>query len=291
MLRLTRKQRFPELSYANPNDPRLKQWLIRRVEGFSGRDHFAGLYDVWRSNIVGRSARVWGDLLDLLGIGLAMRGEAWPPRDLPATPLVLVANHPFGIGDGIAMLSLAEQIGRPFRVLINNDLLKVPEMRPYSLPISFDETREALELNLRTRREAVKLLKQGVVIVVFPAGGVATAPKGIGRAADLPWKMFPARMIQAAGASVVPIYFEGQNTRLFHLASKVSLTIRLSLLIREFRRLSGRTITAHVGALIPASALAQVRDRKQMTAYLFDAVFSMNPGKRRRVAEREPIAA
>jgi hypothetical protein len=71
----------------------------------------------------------------------------------------------------------------------------------------------------------------------------------------------------------------------------VSLTIRLSLLIREFRRLSGRTITAHVGALIPASALAQVRDRKQMTAYLFDAVFSMNPGKRRRVTEREPIAA
>jgi putative hemolysin len=42
--------------------------------------------------------------------------------DIPDTPIVMVANHPYGIGDGIAFLSLAEQLGRPFRVIINNDL-------------------------------------------------------------------------------------------------------------------------------------------------------------------------
>lgn len=282
--------RFPELSYANPGDPRLKQWFIRKVEDLSGRDHFADLYEIWRERIVGRSPRVMGDMLDLIGIRLNIRGQAWPPARLPDTPLVLVANHPFGIGDGIAILSLAEQLGRPFKVMINNELLKVPEIRPYSLPISFEETREAMQQNLATRREAVRLLKQGVTIVVFPAGGVATAGKaGFGRAADLPWKLFPAKMIQSAGASVVPIYFEGQNTRLFHIASHVSLTARTSLLIREFRRLAGKTITAHIGEMVAAETLAAIRDRRQMTDYLFDAVFSMKPG---RVPEpRQRIAA
>lgn len=271
-----KKTRFPELSYANPSDHRLKQWFVRRVEGLSGREYFADLYEAWRNEIVGKSQRVIGDMMDLIGIRLQVEDGVWPPKSLPDTPLVIIANHPFGIGDGIAVLAMAEQLGRPFRVIINNDLLKVPEIRPYSLPINFDETREALQMNLNTRREAVRLLKEGVTIIVFPAGGVATAKKGFGKAQDLPWKLFPARMIQAAGASVIPIYFEGQNGRLFHLASRISVTMRLSLLIREFRRLAGKSIVARVGEIIPAQDLAKIRDRKEMTEFMFDAVFAMS---------------
>lgn len=270
-----KKIRFPELTYANPNDHKLKQWLVRRVEGLSGRDHFADLYETWRNEVVGKSQRVMGEMLRLINVGLAVQGEHWPPADIPQTPIVIIANHPFGIGDGIAVCSMAEQLGRPFRVIINNDLLKVPEMRPFSLPINFDETREAVQMNLETRKEAVRLLKEGVTVIVFPAGGVATAKKGFGKAEDLPWKLFPAKMIQAAGASVIPIYFEGQNGRLFHLASRISMTMRLSLLIREFRRLTGKTIVARVGKTIASGELAKIRDRKVMTEFLYDAVFCM----------------
>jgi putative hemolysin len=267
--------RFRELSYANENDPRLKRWFIRSMEGLAGRNRFAGLYDVWRGSIVGSSARVFGDMLDLLNLSLKVEG-AWPPADLPGGPVVIVANHPFGIGDGIAVLALAEQLGRPFRVMIHNDLLKVPEMEPYALPVSFAETKEALALNMKTRAEAVRLLKEGTTVIVFPAGGVATARKVFGRAEDLPWKMFPAKLIQAAQASVIPVYFEGQNGRLFHLASKVSLTLRLSMLIREFRKLSGSTIAARIGGIIPWAEL-DTGDRKTMTARLHEAVFAMAP--------------
>ncbi|WP_427144747.1 1-acyl-sn-glycerol-3-phosphate acyltransferase, partial [Rhizobium pisi] len=209
--------RFKELSYANDGDPRLKRWLIRSIERLSGRDRFVRLYDLWRSDIIGKSNRVFGKLLDLINIELDVDGN-WPLESIPIEPIVIVANHPFGIGDGIAVLALAEQLGRPFRVLIHNDLLKVPEMAPYSLPISFEESREALAMNIRSRHEAVRLLKGGTTIIVFPAGGVATARIGFGPAEDLPWKMFPAKLIQAAGASVLPVYFEGQNGPLFHLA-------------------------------------------------------------------------
>jgi putative hemolysin len=198
---------FNELSYANERDTRFKRWFIRSIEGLSGRDRYARLYDIWRSDIVGKSDRVFGKMLDLIDIRVDVRGE-WPPQNMTGAPIVIVANHPFGIGDGIAVLALAEQLGRPFKVLINDELLKVPEMNEYSLPVSFEETKEAMAINMRTRHEAVRLLKEGVTIIVFPAGGVATAKKGFGRAEDLPWKIFPAKLIQAARASVIPIYFE-----------------------------------------------------------------------------------
>nr|WP_246200439.1 lysophospholipid acyltransferase family protein [Shinella kummerowiae] len=263
------------MSYANENDPRLKRWFIRSMEGLAGRNRYARLYDTWRHSIVGTSARVFGDMLELINVRLAVQGS-WPPPDLPDGPVVIVANHPFGIGDGIAVLALAEQLGRPFRVMIHNDLLKVPEMQPYALPVSFEETKEALALNMKTRAEAVRLLKEGTTVIVFPAGGVATAKKVFGRAEDLPWKMFPAKLIQSAQANVIPVYFEGQNGRLFHLASKVSMTLRLSLLIREFRKLSGSTIAARIGGVICWADL-DAGDRKNIMARLYDAVFAMAP--------------
>ena len=271
--------RFKELSYANENDPRIKRWFIRSIEGLSGRDRYARIYDIWRKDIVGKTDRVFGKMLDLIDVTVNVKGT-WPPENLPDGPVVVIANHPFGIGDGITVLALAEQLGRPFRVIINNELLKVPEMAPYSLPISFEETKEALALNMATRHEAVRLLKEGVTIIVFPAGGVATATKGFGKAQDLPWKMFPAKLIQSAKANVIPIYFEGQNGRLFHLASKLSMTLRVSLLIREFRRLSGSTISSRIGEVICWEELSQITDRKDMLSRLYNSVFSMAPHRK-----------
>jgi putative hemolysin len=275
--------KFKELSYANDTDPLLKRLVIHTVENLSGRNKYVEVYKIWRAEVVGKSDRVFSRMLELIDIDLSVKGN-WPPKDLPPGPIVMVANHPYGIADGIAVLALAEQLGRPFKILINDQLLKVPEMRPYSLPISFEETREGLAINLATRNEALRLLKDGVTIVIFPGGGVATAPKGFGQAEDLPWKMFPAKLIQAAKASVLPVYFEGQNGRLFHLASRFSLTLRLSLLIREFCRLSGKTIFSSIGTIVPWEDIAPITDRKAILQYLYDTVFAMGGGASRPTA-------
>lgn len=290
---------FHELSYASPADPRLKRWFIRSVEGLSGRDRYAAIYELWRENIAPTGERVFGQMLELVGIKVRVSAGHWPPAALPDTPLVIVANHPFGIGDGIAVLSLAEQLGRPFRVLIASDLMKIKEMQPYSLPVDFSGTKEALKNNMAIRHEAVRLLKAGTTIVVFPAGGVATARKGFGAAEDLPWKMFPAKLIQDAKASVLPMHFAGQNGRLFHIVSgamnlterenrlartvgKVSLTLRLALLVREFARLSGRTIDVRIGRTLGWDELEPLRDRKLLLDRLKSAVFELTPEKPRR---------
>lgn len=268
---------FSELSYAQPSDPRWKRWTIQAIERASGRKRLLPLYKRWRHEIVGPDRHQWTELFPLIGTRLEISGAAWPPVVAPDVPLVMVANHPFGIGDGIAMLAMAEQLGRPYRVLINNDLLRVPEIQPYSLPIDFSETPAAMAMNLATRTEARRLLKAGVTLVVFPAGGVATAKLPFGKAEELPWKTFTARLIQLTRASVLPVWFEGQNGPLFHFVSRFSLTLRLSLLVSEFRKVIGAKVRVRVGGVTPFAAFAMREDRKALTQALYDLVHGLEP--------------
>ena len=267
--------KFPELTYADPSDPWLKRSLIRRMETWAGRETFVPLYERWKQDVVPGPGPVIAPMLDLMQMTLDVSG-AWPPHLEQGVPLIVVANHPYGIADGIAALALAERLGRPCRVLINKDLMKIPEIQPYSLPVDFAETREAQAANLKMRGDALRLLKEGTTVVVFPAGGVATAPSAFGRAVDLPWKTFTARMIQASRAQVLPMYFEGQCSPLFHIASRVSLTLRLSLMIRELRRLIGRTLRVRVGPLIPSSEMALFKDRQALMSALYDRVNALS---------------
>ena len=265
------------LSYVSQTDPVWKRSIMRAIENFSGRRRLLPIYHQWKERATS-NPRMMNDLLDLIGTRLSINAPAWPPS-LPAdTPLVMVGNHPFGIGDGIAMLALAEQLGRPYRVLINADFLRIPEIRPYALPIDFSGTREAIQTNLDTRKEARRALKEGITLIVFPGGGVATADRVFGKAEELPWKTFTARLIQDAEASVLPIYFEGQNSAFFHFVSHYSLGLRLALLVSEFRRTVGAEIYAHIGAPIAYQTLAARHDRVLLTEELYINVHRLAPG-------------
>ncbi len=273
---------YAEFSYANPDHPLLKRWVIRTIESLSGRRKILDLYEVWKDTIIGTSDYIWSDLLGLINIDVEMEAGEWPPKDLPKGPLVLIANHPYGIGDGLAILSLAEQLNRPFKILINNELLKVPEVRPFSLPVDFEENKQALKTNMETRKEALRLLDEGTTIVIFPGGGVATAPKPFGRAEEFPWKTFTAKMIRSSKATVLPLYFDGQNSWLFHLVSKYSLTLRLSLYVREFRKILGSVITARAGQPIPFETLDSFKDQKEIMEFLQSKVMEMAPAESKR---------
>jgi putative hemolysin len=294
------------LTYASPRDPRWKRWAMHAIEDLSGRRSLLPIYHAWRTEVAGKSPRMMGDLLSMIGTTLDINGGnpgsptpesrnpvsgtcfsgtclsgTWPAAVPSGAPLVMVANHPFGIGDGIAILALAEQLGRPYRILINSDFLKVPEIRHLALPIDFSETRDAIRTNVESRNAARRLLREGVTIVVFPAGGVATADRLAGKAEELPWKTFTARLIQQAEAFVLPVYFEGQNGPLFHLASRYSLTVRLALMVSELRKFVKATIPVHVGAVVPFSELAARHDRQALTHELYARVHQLAPASRR----------
>ncbi len=268
--------RFPELTYAADDDPAVKRLIIQSIERMAGRDYFVPLYEIWRREYVGTDKPVMRPVLDLIRVDLAVRSGSWPPKLDPKSPVIIVANHPFGILDGFGALSLAEELGRPFRVLLHKDLTKVPEIRPYALPINFADTRDGQAMNIATRKQALQLLAHGHTVVVFPSGGVATSPTMFGRAVDLPWKAFTGRMILSSKAQVLPLYFEGQCSPLFHLISKFSLTMRLSLMIREFRNRVGKPLDVHIGDVIPFAELQAVGDRRALMDFLYHRVHAMS---------------
>lgn len=275
-----------ELSYVRPEDPLLKQWLMRAVENLSGRRRLLPIYDRWRRDCAGKSPTQWTDLLEMIGTRFDIDAAPGWADAVAAERLVIIANHPFGIADGIALLALAERLGRPYRILLNADFMRVPEMQPLGLPIDFAETREALATNLRTRAEARRLLKEGVSILVFPAGGVATAETPFGKAEDLPWKLFAARLVQQSDATVLPVHFEGQNSPLFHFVSRYSLAIRLALLVSEFRHKVGSVIRARVGAPVTCADMMAAAGDGALLDEMYLAVHMLAAG-----AEGIPRAA
>ena len=117
--------------------------------------------------------------------------------------------------------------------------------------IPFDETKEAARQNLETRKEALRYLAAGGAVGVFPGGTVSTSAKPFGRPLDPIWRTFTAKMVSKSGATVVPIYFEGQNSRLFQIASHLHSTLRMGLLIREFRSKIDAPVRVVIGKPIP----------------------------------------
>ena len=264
------------LSYAAESDGAAKRAVINALELALGRSAVESVFDRWKASVYGKRFDVYRQLLSMYDIRLK---EIWPPSwsVTPEGPVLMVANHPFGVSDGMILGAIAESLGRPYRVLVNARMMKVPEFRPYILPIDFDATPEAVATNRATRLEAIRMLREGMTVGIFPSGGVATAPRGHGRAEELPWKLFLPKLVQAARANVLPIHIEGQNSLLFHQMSRVSQTARIALLFHEFRRQFGTTITVRCGNVLPWQELAALPDRQALLDHIRGAVAGMEP--------------
>lgn len=136
----------------------------------------------------------------------------------------------------------------------------------YMLPsVHFSETAEAALTNIDSKqRRRWPRLTPAMRSAIF-AGGIATTVHGpFGQAVDLEWKLFVTKLIQMTEATVLPIYFHGQNSRLFQLASHLSLTLRLALIIHEANRKAGDTIQVRHRYPLPYQALASIRKRKEL---------------------------
>lgn len=242
-------------TYSHSGQSRFRRGLIRSVERLSGRDTLQGLYLNWARHGRRRDETVFAAALRLLQVRLDLGGEdtSSVPRD---GGLLIVANHPFGILDGLAMGQLAMHLRGNAQILTNSLLCQVPEIAPHLLPVDFSGTPDARRLTSVTRRRAVDLLADGKVVVMFPAGGIATANAPVtGRACDAEWHPFAGRLATIPGVTTLPVHVHGQNSRLFQIASHLSYPLRVSLIFHETRRRMGRTLPLVLGNAIPAAAL------------------------------------
>ena len=265
-----------DLSYATSARSRGGRAVVRVMENATGRLRLirkARGYDI----DVAQGADFWRVICDRYGLSLDVTSGSLD--NIPANgPLILVANHPYGILDGLMMgRILSERRGGDFRILANSVFRKSSDLERVILPISFDETKEAARQNLSTRAMALDYLAQGGAIGVFPGGTVSTSARPFSAALDPQWRNFTAKMIARSDAVVVPMFFEGANSRLFQLASHLHQTLRMGLLIREFRARVGSSVRVAIGAPIPAAELqARAHDPKSCMDFLRKATYDLS---------------
>lgn len=265
-----------EISYAHSAASRGGAALIRLMENVTGR---LGLIRqaLGYEQEVASGRDFWEVMVERYRLSLDVMGGSLDniPKD---GPLILIANHPYGILDGLMMGHILSKTRGDFRILAHQVFRKAEDLNRVILPIAFDETKEAVKLNLETRKNALNYLNEGGAIGVFPGGTVSTSAKPFSRPMDPGWRSFTAKMVAKSNATVVPIYFDGHNSRMFQLASHLHYTLRMGLLIKEFRARVGTPVRVVIGQPIDPTEIAKrSKDTREMMDFLRKSTYALSP--------------
>ena len=241
-------------SYSKPEDAFLRRFIVRSIERLTGQPALEKMYRDWAAK-PSPGENIFAAAMRLMKVTVTHNQAAL--KAAPYTgPLLIIANHPFGVVDGLAMMDMATRLRPDVKILVHSLLCQPAELMEYLLPIDFSGTPGARNTSALTRRRTVDWLHAGHCVVIFPAGGVSTAQNPFtGKATDAPWHEFVARLTRVAGLKILPVFFEGQNSRWFQLASHLSFNLRLALVFRESARRIGTAISARIGTAIDASSL------------------------------------
>jgi putative hemolysin len=265
-----------DISYATSARSGPGRALIRVLENATGRLSLIRRAAGYEQDIA-QGRNFWEVIVERYGLTLDV--VAGSLSHIPANgPLIVIANHPYGILDGLMMGHVLHLIRGDFRILANSVFRRAEALNRVLLPISFDDTKEAIRLNIETRATCLSYLAEGGAIGVFPGGTVSTAARPFSRPMDPGWRHFTAKMIARSDATVVPLYFPGHNSRLFQLASHLHSNLRLGLLLKEFRSRIDEPVRIVVGQPIPAQTLTPLRhDPRAMMELLRKATYDLSP--------------
>jgi len=205
-----------------------------------------------------------GDLLARLDVKYTVCDK--DRSNIPATGgAVFIANHPTGMLDGILLLDLIGGV-RPDVKFMGNFLLdRIAPLRKYFITVDpFDSA--DVRRNLRGVREAIRHVRSGGVLVIFPAGEVAAWHSG--RVKDRLWPESIIRFIRSVDAPVVPICIEARNSRFFRAAGVVHPKLRTALLPRQLLNKRGVTVNINVGSAIVPHKVAHLEPLSVYGDYL-----------------------
>lgn len=265
-----------DISYASTARSRPTRMMIRGIENVTGRlgliRRAAGYEQELR-----QGTDFWRLMTERFGLSLDVVGGSLD--NIPEKgPLILIANHPYGILDGLMMGYILSGLRGDFRIVAHRIFRRSEMLNRVILPIDFDETDAALRQNIDTRAEALRYLGQGGAIGIFPGGTVSTATHPFGQPRDPVWRNFTARMIAKSNATVVPIFFDGCNSRLFQVASHLHYSLRMALLIKEFRARTDEPVRIVIGQPIaPAHIDARKHDAKALMDFLRKTTYDLSP--------------
>ncbi len=242
------------LSYAGTFTNPLKVFAIRAIEWTTAKVKLLQMIRSFEESGAPVGVTFWSKAVAHMGIRIDT-----PPEEIARIPktgaVVVVANHPHGLVDGMIMGELVSRVRPDFRILTRSLLTGIPEIEEFMIPVPFPHEENSRELGLQMRDLTMTHLAEGGVVILFPAGKVACSETWFGPAIEAEWNVFTHKMITKSGALILPIHFTGQNSRAYQIANKLAATLRQGLLLYEIRRALFKPQRPHVGMPISADEL------------------------------------
>jgi len=267
-------------TFASTEVNKIGQNFIKLMELFTGKLTLKKLYDQYiKEN--NPPENFWQDAVKKLQLNVNSIFHS--NHQIPSKGrLIVVANHAFGVVDGLTMCSLISNIRQDYKIIAHKVLRQAEAVKEKIIPIDFSQSRDAILSNINARKEAENVLLNDGVVVLFPSGQIATKENFNikTKAHDGEWKQFTSKLVIKTKSPVLPIYFEGENSQLFHIANKMGLTFRYSLMMYELKRKIGDKINIHVGEIIPFSQLNEIGDLIKITKYLRQKTYDLDPNFR-----------
>tara|TARA_B100002019_G_C21209750_1_gene568735 strand:+ start:474 stop:1304 length:831 start_codon:yes stop_codon:yes gene_type:complete len=266
-----------DFSYASKSEHNLAQRLIiKTIETITGKKKLEKLYKSYSIN-TRKPIDFWSDIIKILDIKI-LNNSSYPLTIPSEGPLIVIANHPFGIIDGLILCSLVSERRSDFKIMTHETLKFLPELEKFILPVDFsNKNRETKKQNIETATKAKHHLNDNGALIIFPSGSVSTAKDLKSNAQDDEWKLFPAKLIHQTKSDVLPIFFDGKNGLLFHLfASKLkNQTLKYSTYIHETKKKIGKEISIYPGKVIKYHEISKYEGRKELTKYLKKITYNL----------------
>ena len=238
-----------KLSYANTFTNPVQRNTIKTLELLTGKLRLLRKVRQFEKMGIPVGQPFWKQALDLLGINLLTK-QSEISKIPKKGSLVITANHPHGLVDGMVLAELIGKVRTDYKILTRSLLTGVKQIDQFMIPVPFDHEENALKKSLEMRKSAMDHLENGGVVVIFPSGKVASSETMFGDVVEGDWNPFTAKLIQKSGANVVPIFFPGSNSRIYQIANQISATLRQGLLIYEVVHAMNKPQKPLVGSLI-----------------------------------------
>jgi len=218
--------------------------------------------------------------LDMLGVELDLIDEQLQ-RIPEEGPVVLVANHPFGGIEGLILTSILRRRRPDAKLLANSLLSMIPELRDSFFFVNAFETKDAIKENIASTRAAMRWVADGHLLGVFPAGEVSHLKLRKRAVIDPKWNPTVARIVQKTGATAVPVFFDGRNSKLFQAAGLIHPRLRTVMLPTEMLRKRKAPVSMRIGTAIPPERMARFDEAANLTDYLRVRTYLLKPEHKR----------
>lgn len=190
-------------------------------------------------------------------------------------PFVVVSNHPLGALDGILMMHILGKIRPDFKVMGNFLLHKIKPLEPMVIAVNPFETRKEVFNSTTGMREAIRHIRNGNCLGIFPAGEVSRKDED-GNISDRDWQESAIKLIKKLEVPIIPMYFRARNSPLFYRMAALHPNLQTAMLPAEMVRPRNKPIQIRIGKPILMKQQQEFTDVASFSEFLRKKTYALS---------------